>query len=181
MSDKKDDKKDDKKSGGGYNFIKDMKDFYKDISNPIQLFKLLGWKLFLGATLLLFIVPVGLNSLNMISARTGMLVLPPINVTKGGPTAELGKYPYHAESGMLVYFYSQGSQTERVPSGTTCWGLKLNEYANTIATYSSETTVSLIQGGCTFYSLTEVYSSIKRAYPGIGWTTMVDNQVVSSP
>jgi len=136
---------------------------------------------YLIITAILAIGYMVLDNFNMINKSTGLPALPPINVTKGGPTAEIGKYPYHAESGMLVYFYSQGSRTERVPSGTTCWGLKLNEYANTVATYSTETTVTVVQGGCTFYSLTEVYDSIKSAYPSIGWTTMVDNQVVSSP
>jgi hypothetical protein len=151
------------------------------IRNLVKVVKLIFVFCLIIIAILAFAGYAVLDSFNMVNKSSGLPALPPINVTEGFPTAELGKYPYHSETAMLVYFYSQGSRTERVPSGTTCWGLKLNEYTNTVATYSAETTVTVVQGGCTFYSLTEVYDSIKSSYPSIGWVTMVDNQVVSSP
>lgn len=174
---KKEEKKDEKKAPQ-YSLFGDLRSFYKvlvDFTNK------LGLTNFLLITMLLLFGYQILDSFNMISKSTGLPAFSPANLTEAIPTAELGKYPFHAESGMLVYFFSQGSRTETVPSNTTCWGLTLNGSASTIATFSTETSVTVVNGGCTFYSLTEVYDSLIESYPNINWVMMVDNQIVSVP
>lgn len=145
-----------------------------------RIFKIILF-LYIGITLVLLVGYFALDSMKMINQQNGLPAAPPINLTEAIPTAELGKYPYHAESGMLVYFYSQGSRTEIMPPNTTCWGLKVNDSASTIASFSTQTSVTVVNGACTFYSLTEVYDSLVKSYPNIGWVLMVDNQVVSAP
>ncbi len=176
MADKKDDKKDDKKKG--YNFFADVVDFYKDLTGFINK---LGFTKFLLITAFLFFGYQALDTFGMISKSTGLPSFKPVNLTEAAPTAELGKYPYHAESGMLVYFYTQGSRTEIVPPNTTCWGLMVNDSASTIVTFSTETSVTVVNGACTFYSLTEVYDSLVQSYPNINWVMMVDDRIVSAP
>lgn len=174
---KKDEKKDEKKTPQ-YSLLGDLKSFYKELSDFINK---LGLTRFLLITILMIFGYQILDSFNMISKSTGLPAFSPANLTEAIPTAELGKYPFHAESGMLVYFFSQGSRTETVPPSTTCWGLTLNGSASTIATFSTETTVTVVNGGCTFYSLTEVYDSLIESYPNINWVMMADNRVVSAP
>lgn len=177
MADK--DKKDNKESKGNqYSLFGDLIGFYKDLSGFINK---LGLTKFLIITVLLFFGYQALDLYGMISKSTGLPSFRPINLTEAAPTAELGKYPYHEETDMLVYFYSQGSRTEKVPADTTCWGLKLNDFNTTIASFSTETTVTVVNGACTFYSLTEVYDSLIQSYPNIPWVMMADNQVISSP
>jgi hypothetical protein len=173
------DKKDDNKSGGGssFDFFKDMKGFYKDFSNFISKF---GWTKVIAFGFLVVILGQMFGAYNMVNENTGLVALPPGNSTGMPPTADPNRYPFHRESGLLVYFYSEGTKTETIPGSSVCWGSKVNDSYNTIQSFSTDTSVTVVNGGCTFHSLSEVRRLVTKAYPSTNWVIKVDNEIIPS-
>jgi len=145
-----------------------------------SIFKILKFLIvsYLVLTAILFVGYFLLDSLGMINQNTGLIALPPRNSTGMPPTADPNRYPLHRESGLLVYFYSEGTKTETIPGSSVCWGSKVNDSYNTIQSFSTDTTVTVVNGGCTFHSLSEVRRLITKAYPSTNWVIKVDNEVI---